>query len=570
MYRTNLLTFFCFFLFNYLCNAESKKDFPYYEEYLQKSDFRGFINDAKEYLDKNQESTLAPRLAHDLMIVGKAANDVDAIKKATSLLLFTYPKSLPSVNFISSFERGSPRFTELLKAKVDEGDLKEKDFAVSFCRAMLFISRAQGPDLLTDKSLRLRVHLLAQKAGVEEILLTTQKIFNESAKENSTYGRLVKILISEQNNLQKIKEISAIGGKDANFCVQFLLAQLNEKESKSEQMATFRINQAIFSKSPNPSLALKLISKLPKQKQNTAKIQFIKSIALHFDERSDDAINNLKKIASSKQHSKQWKEWAKSFSDGLQSKTNRKTVLIDSLGKAFDLIDQERDALCFEVGYKTKQDEDYKFFIYFDKITPLMEIQVRKSEELQFAYRSTKESSMIFDPEAQNMVRFESSGALPIPKFSIIREIETGSFSYNFNLNFGNSFDELFREGASIMDNAYLSTPKGRSVLLNHILEKNVVWLGVPQKVKLGTSFPVLSYSEQKDTVSQSSISFDVEGRLLGLSIGNFNIGNIQTGSKDLLKKLPALNDFPVVKKEKFDFPFFMKILGDASKLVKN
>ena len=65
---------------------------------------------------------------------------------------------------------------------------------------------------------------------------------------------------------------------------------------------------------------------------------------------------------------------------------------------------------------------------------------------------------MIFDPEAQNMVRFESSGALPIPKFSIIREIETGSFSYNFNLNFGNSFDELFREGASIMDNALAIT----------------------------------------------------------------------------------------------------------------
>jgi hypothetical protein len=504
------------------------------------------------------------------MIVGKAANDVDAIKKATSLLLFSYPKSLPSVNFISSFERGSPRFTELLKAKVDEGDLKEKDFAVSFCRALLFISRAQGPDLLKDKSLRLRAHLLAQKAGVDEILSTTQKILNESAKENSSYGRIVKILTSEQNNLQKIKAISSIGGKDANFCVQFLLAQLNEKESKSEEMAMFRVNQAIFSKSPKPGLALELISKLPKQKQNTGKIQFLKSIALHFYEKTDDAINNLKKIASNKQHSKQWKEWAKSFSDGLQSKKNRQTVLIDSLGKAFDLIDQERDALCFEVGYKTKQGENFKILIYFDKITPLMEIQVRKSEDLQFAYRSTKESSMIFDPEAQNMVRFESSGALPIPKFSIIREIETGSFSYNFNLNFGNSFEELFREGASIMDNAYLSTPKGRSVLLNHILEKNVVWLGVPKKVKQGTSFPILSYSEPKDTVSESSISFDVEGRLQGLTIGNFNIKNIQTGSKDLIKKLPALNDYPVVKKEKFDFPFFMKILGDASKLVKN
>ena len=570
MYRTNLLTFISFLLFNYHCNAESEKSFPYYEDYLQKSDFRGFINDAKEFLSNNQQSTLAPRLAYDLMIVGKAANDIDAIKKATSLLLFSYPKSLPSVNFISSFERGSPRFTELLKAKVDEGDLKEKDFAVSFCKALLFISRAQGPDLLKDKSLRLRAHLLAQKAGVDEILSTTQKILNESAKENSSYGRIVKILISEQNNLQKIKAISSIGGKDANFCVQYLLAQLNEKESKSEEMAMFRVNQAIFSKSPKPDLALELISKLPKQKQNTGKIQFLKSIALHFYEKTDDAINNLKKIASNKQHSKQWKEWAKSFSDGLQSKKNRQTVLIDSLGKAFDLIDQERDALCLEVGYKTKQGENFKILIYFDKITPLMEIQVRKSEDLQFAYRSTKESSMIFDPEAQNMVRFESSGALPIPKFSIIREIETGSFSYNFNLNFGNSFEELFREGASIMDNAYLSTPKGRSVLLNHILEKNVVWLGVPKKVKQGTSFPILSYSEPKDTVSESSISFDVEGRLQGLTIGDFNIKNIQTGSKDLIKKLPALNDYPVVKKEKFDFPFFMKILGDASKLVKN
>ena len=101
------------------------------------------------------------------------------------------------------------------------------------------------------------------------------------------------------------------------------------------------------------------------------------------------------------------------------------------------------------------------------------------------------------------------------------------------------------------MDNAYLSTPKGRSVLLNHILEKNVVWLGVPKKVKQGTSFPILSYSEPKDKVSESSISFDVEGRLQGLTIGDFNIKNIQTGSKDLIKKLPALNDYPVVKKRK-------------------
>ena len=36
--------------------------------------------------------------------------------------------------------------------------------------------------------------------------------------------------------------------------------------------------------------------KITQAKQNTGKIQFLKSIALHFYEKTDDAINNLKKL----------------------------------------------------------------------------------------------------------------------------------------------------------------------------------------------------------------------------------------------------------------------------------
>ena len=107
---------------------------------------------------------ISSQLAYDLMIVGKAANDVDAIKEqpvyCCSLIRKVYPR------LIISFERGSPRFIALLKAKVDEGDLKEKDFAV-FCKALLFISRAQGPDLLKI-NLRLR-SLACTKAWRDEI-----------------------------------------------------------------------------------------------------------------------------------------------------------------------------------------------------------------------------------------------------------------------------------------------------------------------------------------------------------------------------------------------------------------
>ena len=48
----------------------------------------------------------APRLAYDLMMVGKVAGDVEIVRTATSLS-FNYTKSLPTLNYINSFEKGS-------------------------------------------------------------------------------------------------------------------------------------------------------------------------------------------------------------------------------------------------------------------------------------------------------------------------------------------------------------------------------------------------------------------------------------------------------------------------------
>ena len=101
-----------------------------------------------------------------------------------------------------------------------------------------------------------------------------------------------------------------------------------------------------------------------------------------------------------------------------------------------------------------------------------------------------KQNLPILPPDKKNIIYFKSSGVLPIPKFSITREIETGAFSYNFNLNFGSSFEEFIAEGSTMMDNAYLATPKGRDVLLSHILNKKAVWLGVLKKSIRELHFP--------------------------------------------------------------------------------
>ena len=233
-----LVSLLCHFTF-----GETKESFPFYESYLKDSDYKGFIDRAKEFLGENPDALEAPRLAYDLMMVGKVAGDVETVKMATSLLLFNYTKSLPTLNYINSFEKGSKKLIELLKSKAEEGDLSNKDFAINFCRAILFIAGSQGPEILKDKYLRLRIYLLAQKADLNEGSLSSSKVFKELEDDNSNFGKTVKILFSDDSNLTKIKELGSISGQDAKFCTTFLLAQLSEKESGSEEIILFNISQ---------------------------------------------------------------------------------------------------------------------------------------------------------------------------------------------------------------------------------------------------------------------------------------------------------------------------------------
>ena len=92
-----------------------------------------------------------------------------------------------------------------------------------------FIARSQGPEILKDKSLRLRIHLFAQKADLNDGLLASSKVLKEIEDDNSNFGKTVKILFSDDSNLTKIKKLASISGQDAKFCTTFLLAQLSEK-----------------------------------------------------------------------------------------------------------------------------------------------------------------------------------------------------------------------------------------------------------------------------------------------------------------------------------------------------
>ena len=56
-----------------------------------------------------------------------------------------------------------------------------------------------------------------------------------------------------------------------NFAKSFFMAQLDEKEAKSEEMVLFQINQAISGRTPLPQKALKLINSLRLKKKGSKK-----------------------------------------------------------------------------------------------------------------------------------------------------------------------------------------------------------------------------------------------------------------------------------------------------------
>ena len=119
------------------------------------------------------------------------------------------------------------------------------------------------------------------------------------------------------------------------------------------------------------------------------------------------------------------------------------------------------------------------------------------------------------------------------------------------------------------MDNAYLATAKGREVLLSHMLSTKPIWLGPAQTVSGGTSFPISHYVSDEEQLRTSSLSFDLAGNFQTANFGTFSIQQIKLGGEEILKGLPEWPELPVETIDKFDFPLFMKILGNTTQLFQ-
>ncbi len=568
--KTQIL-FLSLFTSQALTFAENR--IPFYEDYLQKGDALGFLENAEAFLEQSPDALEAPRVAMDLMMVGKAANQAKAVYKATDLLLFRYPKSLPSLQFVSSYDQGSPRLVKLLILKADQGNLEQKEFAISFCRSLLLITRIHGPEFLKDVSLRIRAYLLATQAGVKEIEDLTFSSFTELSEKNNPLGKCLKILMSKQDRFSKIEGLSKLSGTDAKFCLSFYLAQLSPEESKSDKMVRFKINQILFGKSPDTKLARKLLASLPEELQKSSPWDGLLAFSYHLEQDTPKAIEVLQASSGTAKNNSEWHDMLVSYADGLTFLENRKKLLVTAIGNAIEKMGSDSDCLFIQADWESKASNSKSLknslFLGLNKPNKTIEIQLRKGKKLVMGYQSSAETSSLYGPDSDKIFRYQTSGTFPVPRVSINRDSLTGAFSYNFNLNFGSSFTEFLKSGSSLLENPYIATTKGREVLWNYTLANKFIWLEPARAAKGGTTYPISSLSRGTSIPNRASVTFDLQGNLESAKFGAVTLSSIRMGDASILEQLPKWPKIEIEQGEEFDFPMFMKMVSVLGALAQ-
>ena len=256
---------------------------------------------------------------------------------------------------------------------------------------------------------------------------------------------------------------------------------------------------------------------------------------------------------------------------GIQFVDSRKKLFLESLENAMSQLNQENDSIYLELIWDTENKMDdgiYTAFISASKEKEMFEIQLRNGERTIFAYRADRDSASIFSSEDNSTIAFKTSGAIPIPNFDIKRDVNSGGFNFNFNLNFAPNFAPLLGEGEKFLENPYISTNKGREVLLSYFLNQGGFWFLPPSPVSGGNAHFLSSINPDQPEAEKIEIVFDLRNNLKSIDMGKLKFRNISVGDKSVLGMAPGWPDGKTVTAEKFDFPLLMKIIKKLSDLV--
>ena len=545
----------CFF-----CLAEER--IPFYEDYIEDGNLQEYLKLANQYLDEKPNSNEAPRLALDLMMMGKAAEDFNSVVRGTDLLLFDYLGTLPSLHFISSFDKCSPRLSQLLQVKLSEADLSDANFSSAYANTVILLARIHGPELMSDPYLLLSSYLVVEKTDKKDLVESLAKALEITEEKNAKLRPLIALCKAETKPLEKLTQLHALTNLDTSFFVRFYTSQLSDEQKRSTEFLESMIHSTLFGVPAQPDLALSYLSDLPENLSNQSKYKVFTALVHLLKGNIESSTTILSPIANLENtDSDPWIEIAKSLKDGSDFSQSRKSLFLEQIEKLFDRWLKGSDAFLVEgIWDASNLSNQLNFIVGVSKEEQSFEIHFLKDDQPYFCYKVEPQKCMILTPSGKNLL-FNSGGAYPLPKIEISRDVEGGAFNYNFNLNFGRNFEDLTNQMEENMAISYLSTGKGREVLLNHFFDRKGVWLSPPASSNLGTVFTIHKI-DPKEGSSRSKIEISPSGELISLNVGKLQISKFLMGEKTILSNLPEWEKSEAETIAEFQLPLLIESIG--------
>ncbi len=538
---------------------------PFYEGNLKEGALDAYLGDAHLFLDENSSSPHAPRVALDLLMIGKLAEDFRSVKRATDLLLFDYLGSVPSLFFASTFDKGSDRLTLLLKHKTEEGDLSSSEFAQSFSELIELLAKMQGPELMQDPALLLRSFLICRKSENEKLREALLAALQVLSRQNNSFASLIETSLSENPPLAKIRALSGMAHPESAFCIRYQLAQIDESERNSTDVQESLLVSRFLRPNTKPEEIEQLIASLPPSLRQSPKYLVLHALSHLRSDEKDDALSLLKNFLKNEGNSdSHWQKTLVSLLEGLELKETRLKAFLEKFSTFHDLLNEDQEAIYVKGHWLLPDPEQMiEFILLVDKGSKGFEVQFRREQETLLAYRVRNGQSHLLAPDGNHTEWKEAS--YPLPSFEIARVVETGNFHYSFNLNnFTPVFEDLLEAGNDFIQTPYLSTSKGREVWLNYLLKSEFVWISSPEKSDSELTFLFKKLNPDRPDPTDLRMSFSDEGHLKSMSILNFRIDEFRRGKH---VELPALPQWPVadlpIRLEKADLRAIEKALID-------
>ena len=196
------------------------------------------------------------------------------------------------------------------------------------------------------------------------------------------------------------------------------MAQLNDKERNSDQIKIIQLKQSLFGKPKNIEKALSTIASLPTKLGKQADVQTFLGMAHYLDGKEDLAIKTLTNVStkSSNETMKKWGETAQSFANGIEFKENRKKLLLEALGNAFDQIGRSENNLFARIQWKNKEGEKTDAFIGISEEQKQLEIHVEIEGKPFFAYQTIQGKSRLFSSKFDSSISLTHQEFLLFPK----------------------------------------------------------------------------------------------------------------------------------------------------------